>query len=188
MPATWGQQGANKRTTRLYKIGDKTMSLRQWAIYYKKPYATVAHRIKKLRMSVVEALTKPPSKPPRRVQYKGEWMIPKELSRRSGVPLATLLTRLPDLELAVDGCVWGGFGTTGQRCTAASRVVVHEKVYRPFLDQFVARARSLVALMTPVRMPRRAAVTAVMIAPPPATRVKRLVFSSSPARGSRGRS
>ena len=34
------------------------------------------------------------------------------------------------LELAVEGCVWGGFGTTGQRCTAASRVVVHEKVYK----------------------------------------------------------
>jgi aldehyde dehydrogenase (NAD+) len=49
-----------------------------------------------------------------------------------------------DLELAVDGCLWGGFGTTGQRCTAASRVVVHEKVYRAFVDQFVARARSLV--------------------------------------------
>jgi acyl-CoA reductase-like NAD-dependent aldehyde dehydrogenase len=48
------------------------------------------------------------------------------------------------LELAVDGCLWGGFGTTGQRCTAASRVVVHEKVYKTFLDQFVARARSLV--------------------------------------------
>ncbi len=49
-----------------------------------------------------------------------------------------------DLELAVDGCLWGGFGTTGQRCTAASRVVVHEKVYRPFVEQFVARASSLV--------------------------------------------
>ena len=49
-----------------------------------------------------------------------------------------------DLELAVDGCLWGGFGTTGQRCTAASRVVVHEHVYRSFLDQFVARAKSLV--------------------------------------------
>ena len=49
-----------------------------------------------------------------------------------------------DLELAVDGCLWGGFGTTGQRCTAASRVVVHEKVYKRFVDQFTARARSLV--------------------------------------------
>ncbi len=49
-----------------------------------------------------------------------------------------------DLELAVDGCLWGGFGTAGQRCTAASRVVVHEKVYQTFVDRFVARARSLV--------------------------------------------
>jgi acyl-CoA reductase-like NAD-dependent aldehyde dehydrogenase len=48
-----------------------------------------------------------------------------------------------DLELAVDGCLWGGFGTSGQRCTAASRVVVHEKVYKRFLDQFVARAQQL---------------------------------------------
>ncbi len=48
-----------------------------------------------------------------------------------------------NLELAVDGCLWGGFGTTGQRCTAASRVVVHEKVYRAFLEQFAARARRL---------------------------------------------
>jgi acyl-CoA reductase-like NAD-dependent aldehyde dehydrogenase len=49
-----------------------------------------------------------------------------------------------NLDLAVDGCLWGGFGTTGQRCTAASRVVVHTTVYRSFLDRFVARARALV--------------------------------------------
>ena len=49
-----------------------------------------------------------------------------------------------NLELAVDGCLWGGFGTTGQRCTAASRVVVHEKVYKPFVKAFVARTKSLV--------------------------------------------
>ena len=47
------------------------------------------------------------------------------------------------LDLAVEGCLWGGFGTTGQRCTAASRVVVHEKVYKAFVDQFAARARAL---------------------------------------------
>jgi acyl-CoA reductase-like NAD-dependent aldehyde dehydrogenase len=40
--------------------------------------------------------------------------------------------------------VWGGFGTTGQRCTAASRVLVHEAVYDRFLEQFAARARQLV--------------------------------------------
>jgi alpha-ketoglutaric semialdehyde dehydrogenase len=48
-----------------------------------------------------------------------------------------------NLELAVDGCLWGGFGTTGQRCTAASRVVVHRKVYRQFCDEFVARTKTL---------------------------------------------
>lgn len=47
------------------------------------------------------------------------------------------------LELAVEGCLWGGFGTTGQRCTAASRVVVHEKLYETFLEQFTARAKAL---------------------------------------------
>ena len=47
------------------------------------------------------------------------------------------------LDLAVDGCIWGGFGTTGQRCTAASRVVVHERVYEAFVQGLVARAWSL---------------------------------------------
>ena len=47
------------------------------------------------------------------------------------------------LDLAVEGCLWGGFGTSGQRCTAASRVVVHERVYASFLNQFAERARAL---------------------------------------------
>jgi len=47
------------------------------------------------------------------------------------------------LELAVEGCVWGGFGTTGQRCTAASRVVVHERVYDQFLAEFTRRVKAL---------------------------------------------
>jgi aldehyde dehydrogenase (NAD+) len=48
-----------------------------------------------------------------------------------------------DLELAVDGCLWGGFGTTGQRCTAASRVIVQKGIYPKLLERFVARARTL---------------------------------------------
>ena len=48
-----------------------------------------------------------------------------------------------NLDLAIEGCVWGGFGTTGQRCTAASRVVVHQKVYRAFLDRFVQHVKAL---------------------------------------------
>ena len=48
-----------------------------------------------------------------------------------------------NLDLAVDGCIWGGFGTSGQRCTAASRVGVEKRIYREFLDRFVARAKAL---------------------------------------------
>ena len=47
------------------------------------------------------------------------------------------------LDLALEGCLWGGFGTTGQRCTAASRVIVHEQVHDRFVEQFVKRARAL---------------------------------------------
>ena len=47
------------------------------------------------------------------------------------------------LDLAVEGATWGGFGTTGQRCTAASRVVLHKKVYKQFVDLFVARVKAL---------------------------------------------
>ncbi len=48
-----------------------------------------------------------------------------------------------NLELAVDGAIWGGFGTTGQRCTAASRIAVHKEVYKEFVERFVARAKKL---------------------------------------------
>jgi aldehyde dehydrogenase (NAD+) len=41
-----------------------------------------------------------------------------------------------NLSLAVEGAIWGAFGTTGQRCTAASRIVVHRKVYREFIERF----------------------------------------------------
>jgi len=48
-----------------------------------------------------------------------------------------------NLDLAVDGAVWGGFGTTGQRCTAASRVAVNKSVYKEFVERFVERVKSL---------------------------------------------
>ena len=48
-----------------------------------------------------------------------------------------------NLDLAVDGAIWGGFGTTGQRCTAASRVGVHKSVYKEFVTRFVERAAKL---------------------------------------------
>jgi len=48
-----------------------------------------------------------------------------------------------NIDLAVDGAIWGGFGTTGQRCTAASRIAVHKKIYGEFVEKFVARAKAL---------------------------------------------
>jgi alpha-ketoglutaric semialdehyde dehydrogenase len=48
-----------------------------------------------------------------------------------------------NLDLAVEGAVWGGFGTSGQRCTAASRIAVHKSVYGEFVSRFVERAKAL---------------------------------------------
>ncbi|MBI4171710.1 MAG: aldehyde dehydrogenase family protein [Actinobacteria bacterium] len=48
-----------------------------------------------------------------------------------------------DLDLAVDGILWSAFGTSGQRCTAASRVIAHERVYGELQKRLVARAESM---------------------------------------------
>lgn len=48
-----------------------------------------------------------------------------------------------DLDLAVDGAVWGAFGTSGQRCTASSRLIVQKKVVKPFTEKLVERMRKL---------------------------------------------
>jgi alpha-ketoglutaric semialdehyde dehydrogenase len=48
-----------------------------------------------------------------------------------------------NLELAIEGGLWGAFGTTGQRCTATSRIIVQKGVYREFVDRYVSRAKAL---------------------------------------------
>ena len=48
-----------------------------------------------------------------------------------------------DLELAVEGILWSAFGTSGQRCTAASRVIVHEAVYGELQKRLVERAEKM---------------------------------------------
>lgn len=47
-----------------------------------------------------------------------------------------------DLNLALEGVIWGAYGTTGQRCTAASRVIVHEKIKSRFERMLVSRTRN----------------------------------------------
>ena len=48
-----------------------------------------------------------------------------------------------DVDLAVEGIVWSAFGTSGQRCTAASRVIVHRTVYGELQSKLVAAAEGL---------------------------------------------
>src|SRR5437660_3130429 len=48
-----------------------------------------------------------------------------------------------NLDLAVEGALWGAFGTTGQRCTATSRIIVQKGVHREFVDRLVERAKKL---------------------------------------------
>ncbi len=48
-----------------------------------------------------------------------------------------------DLELALEGVLWGAFGTTGQRCTATSRLILHEKIKDEFIKRLLAKAKAL---------------------------------------------
>ena len=48
-----------------------------------------------------------------------------------------------NLDLAIEGGLWGGFGTTGQRCTATSRIIVQKGIYGEFVERYVERAQRL---------------------------------------------
>ena len=48
-----------------------------------------------------------------------------------------------NLDLAIEGALFGAFGTAGQRCTATSRLIIHEKVYDAVLQQLLLRTRNL---------------------------------------------
>jgi len=48
-----------------------------------------------------------------------------------------------NLDLAIEGGLWGGFGTTGQRCTATSRIIVQKGIYSEFVERYVERAKKL---------------------------------------------
>ncbi|MGH9343160.1 MAG: aldehyde dehydrogenase family protein [Terriglobia bacterium] len=67
----------------------------------------------------------------------------KHVALEMGGKNAILVMEDANLDLAVEGALWGGFGTTGQRCTAASRVVADKRIYKVFAEKFVERARSL---------------------------------------------
>lgn len=67
----------------------------------------------------------------------------KKVSLELGGKNAIIVMDDADLDLAVDGIVWSAFGTSGQRCTAASRVIAHESVYDALASRLVERAEAL---------------------------------------------
>ena len=67
----------------------------------------------------------------------------KKVSLEMGGKNAILVMDDAPLDLAIEGAIWGGFGTSGQRCTAASRVIVHDAVLKSFTGAFVDRAKAL---------------------------------------------
>ena len=67
----------------------------------------------------------------------------KRLSLEMGGKNAQIVLPDANVELALDGVLWGAFGTAGQRCTATSRLLLHEAIHDAFLDRLVARARTL---------------------------------------------
>jgi aldehyde dehydrogenase (NAD+) len=67
----------------------------------------------------------------------------KKCSLEMGGKNAQIVMEDADLSLALEGAVWGAFGTSGQRCTATSRLIVHEAVYKKFSEMLVERTRTL---------------------------------------------
>ena len=52
----------------------------------------------------------------------------KRLSLEMGGKNAQIVMPDADMELALEGVLWGAFGTTGQRCTATSRLLLHREI------------------------------------------------------------
>lgn len=71
----------------------------------------------------------------------GQWL--KRVSLELGGKNAQIVMEDADLDLAVEGALWGAFGTTGQRCTATSRLIVHRHVAAKVTDMLVARAAQI---------------------------------------------
>jgi aldehyde dehydrogenase (NAD+) len=88
------------------------------------------------------------------VSFTGSTVVGKKISEVASATLkcvslelggknAQLVMDDADLTLALDGVLWGAFGTTGQRCTATSRLILHEKIHDEFLAMLVRRVNAL---------------------------------------------
>ena len=67
----------------------------------------------------------------------------KRVSLELGGKNAQIVMADADLNLALEGALWGAFGTTGQRCTATSRLILHRDIKKELTDMLVARAEKI---------------------------------------------
>jgi aldehyde dehydrogenase (NAD+) len=90
----------------------------------------------------------------RMVSFTGSSVVGREIASRGGASLKKIMLELggknamivwPDanLDLALEGAVWGAFGTTGQRCTATSRIILHQQIADEFMQRFIERTKEL---------------------------------------------
>jgi acyl-CoA reductase-like NAD-dependent aldehyde dehydrogenase len=88
------------------------------------------------------------------ISFTGSSEVGREISATAGQALkrvslelggknAQIVMEDADLDLALEGVLWGAFGTTGQRCTATSRLIVHKKIHDEFIHKLVERAGKL---------------------------------------------
>lgn len=88
------------------------------------------------------------------ISFTGSTLVGKQLNEIAGRTLKRVSLELggknaqivmddANQDLALDAVLWGAFGTTGQRCTATSRLILHEKIYDEFIDKLIKRAGSL---------------------------------------------
>ncbi|HWQ44253.1 MAG TPA: aldehyde dehydrogenase family protein [Methanosarcina barkeri] len=79
----------------------------------------------------------------------GKWIMEecaktmKRVSLELGGKNPVIVMDDADIELALEGVLWGAFGTTGQRCTATSRLILHEKIKEEFIKRLLAKAKAL---------------------------------------------
>jgi len=67
----------------------------------------------------------------------------KPCSLEMGGKNAMIVLEDANIDLALDGALWGAFGTTGQRCTATSRIILEKRIASQFTEKLVTRARTL---------------------------------------------
>ncbi len=88
------------------------------------------------------------------ISFTGSTEIGCKINERAGAKLKRVSLELggknaqivmddADMELALEGVLWGAFGTTGQRCTATSRLILHKKIHDKFVEKLIERAKKI---------------------------------------------